>query len=682
MREHTLLYFFAFILFLSACASIGNPDGGRYDETPPKVVLCTPTDRAINSDKKKISILFNEFIKLENANEKVIVSPPQIEAANIRADGKKVKVDLFDTLKANTTYTIDFGDAIEDNNEGNPMGMYTYSFSTGDQIDTMEIAGTVLNAADLEPIKGILVGLFPADSTFSDTLFTTTPFTRVSRTNGSGQFTIKGVKPGSYRAFALKDVDGNFIFNQKSEIIAFDTTVWTTSCGPDLRNDTVWRDSTKWDSIRVVPYTHFYPDNVVLKAFLEEGQDQHLLKTERAVPEHFELYFTAPSDTLPTLKGLNFNDSCLFVEYTEHFDTLKYWVTDTMFSYQQDTLVFTLTYLETDTLGQLTPRTDTLEMSPKLTHEKQQKERQKQIDEWNKEREKKLKKAKEPLPYEENPFLKTFIEIKSKPTGSIDPNQNIRFTSSEPIANVDSTKLHFYIKQDSDWIAEPYFFIPDETNPSVYTLYAEWRPKQQYRFEADSAAFMSILGHGSKAIKSEAKVRELSEYGRLTVPVGLPDSNVVVQIVGKSDKVLYEQKADSTGTADFFFLKPSEYYLRCYIDRNDNGKWDTGNYALGLQPEEMFYFPKMITIKADWETTQAGWYPRSIKTTEQKAKEITKQKPDKEKSVKDKNKKREEEMKKAKSGKGGKSTSSGRTSSSAGGSSGRAPASRRTATNR
>ena len=339
-----------FALLLAACASIGNPDGGRYDETPPKVLVSYPADKATNSDKKKISIAFDEYIKLENASEKVIVSPPQIEAPNIRADGKRVRIDLYDSLQANTTYTIDFSDAIEDNNEGNPMGNYTYSFSTGDEIDTMEVAGTVLNAENLEPIKGIMVGLYPADTSFNDTILRSTPFKRVSRTNGSGKFSIKGVKPGKYHVFALKDADGNFLFNQKSEIIAFDTTTYTTSQGPDLRMDTVWRDSTHWDSIRAIPFTHYYPDDIVLRAFQEEGQDQHMLKNERLVPESFTLYFTAPADSLPKIKGINFNDSCLVAEPTLHNDTITYWVTDTMFTYHQDTLAMTITYLETDTL--------------------------------------------------------------------------------------------------------------------------------------------------------------------------------------------------------------------------------------------------------------------------------------------------------------------------------------------
>ena len=638
-----------FALLLAACASIGNPDGGRYDETPPKVLVSYPADKATNSDKKKISIAFDEYIKLENASEKVIVSPPQIEAPNIRADGKRVRIDLYDSLQANTTYTIDFSDAIEDNNEGNPMGNYTYSFSTGDEIDTMEVAGTVLNAENLEPIKGIMVGLYPADTSFNDTILRSTPFKRVSRTNGSGKFSIKGVKPGNYHVFALKDADGNFLFNQKSEIIAFDTTTYTTSQGPDLRMDTVWRDSTHWDSIRAIPFTHYYPDDIVLRAFQEEGQDQHMRKNERLVPESFTLYFTAPADSLPKIKGINFNDSCLVAEPTLHNDTITYWVTDTMFTYHQDTLAMTITYLETDTLGMLSPHTDTLEMAPKTTYEKLKKEKDKKIEDWEKEREKKLKKAKEPLPYEENPFLKTFLEITGKPAGSLDPNQNVVFTSNEPIASLDTTMMHFYLKKDSNLIPQPFLFLPVEGSLRSYTLYAEWETKQQYVFQVDSAAFLSILGNGSKAIKQEFRVRDEDEFGSIFVHITSKDSNVVVQIMSKGDKPMRTLRADEKGRADFYYMKPGDYYIRCFIDNNQNDKWDTGNYQEGKQPEEVFYFPKPLTVKAKWDLAQ-DWNPRLERLDKQKAMEITKQKPDKEKTVKDRNRKRDEEMRKAKSG--------------------------------
>ena len=374
-----------------------------------------------------------------------------------------------------------------------------------------------------------------------------------------------------------------------------------------------------------------------------------MLKNERLVPESFTLYFTAPADSLPKIKGLNFNDSCLVAEPTLHNDTITYWVTDTMFTYHQDTLAMTITYLETDTLGMLSPHTDTLEMAPKTTYEKLKKEKDKKIEDWEKEREKKLKKAKEPLPYEENPFLKTFLEITGKPAGSLDPNQNVVFTSNEPIASLDTTMMHFYLKKDSNLIPQPFLFLPVEGSLRSYTLYAEWETKQQYVFQVDSAAFLSILGNGSKAIKQEFRVRDEDEFGSIFVHITSKDSNVVVQIMSKGDKPMRTLRADEKGRAAFYYMKPGDYYIRCFIDNNQNDKWDTGNYQEGKQPEEVFYFPKPLTVKAKWDLAQ-DWNPRLERLDKQKAMEITKQKPDKEKTVKDRNRKRDEEMRKAKSG--------------------------------
>src|SRR3712207_846887 len=250
-------------LLLASCANMGAPDGGWYDETPPHVVGASPAENATNVTAKKIVINFDEFIKIDNPTENVIVSPPQLEAPEIKAAGKTIVVELKDSLKPNTTYTVDFSDAISDNNEGNPMGSYTYSFSTGESIDTMEVSGYVLNAQDLEPVKGICVGLY---DNLADSIVHKQPMVRISRTDSRGHFVIKGVAPGQYRAFALQDADGDFIYNQKSEMVAFSPTVFTTSAKPDVRQDTIWADSLHIRDIKRVNYTHFYPDDKIGRA--------------------------------------------------------------------------------------------------------------------------------------------------------------------------------------------------------------------------------------------------------------------------------------------------------------------------------------------------------------------------------------------------------------------------------
>ena len=618
-------------ILIYACASMGNPEGGPYDETPPKVIRCNPDNQAINNKQKRISLLFDEYIKLENASEKLVVSPPQQEMPDIRTEGKRLSIELFDSLKANTTYTIDFGDAIVDNNEGNPMGQFTYSFSTGPKIDTMEVSGHVLNAEDLEPIKGILVGLHQEDT---QTVFRTKPFMRVARTNGSGFFNIKGIAPGRYHIFALQDADGNFLFNQKSEQIAFDTTVIVPSSTMDTRSDTVWRDSTHIDSIRYIPYTKFLPNDIVLRAFKEKGQELHLLKIERPVPNRFTVFFTAPSDTLPTINGFNFDPETAFLlEASAQKDTLTYWIKDTLTA-NLDTLKFGLTYLETDTLGQLVPRTDTLELAAKKSREKIEKELKDNIEKWEKENEKLRKKGKKVQTV--NPFLKTYMTPQMSRYGNMAPNKNVTITFPQPIEKIDTTLFSFQKKVDTLWINEPYLFLPVEGKTRSYCLYAEWKPGQTYKFQADTAAFVDIFGIENSKIECNIKISPLESFGALFVHLTMPDTLAVIQLLDASGKILQAQ-ATVNNRADFFYLQPATYYIRAFIDTNGNGVWDTGSYDEGLQPEPMYYFPRPIPIKVRMEIEQ-DWDPRSIPLIKQKAPEITKQKPDQEKKIKQRNK--------------------------------------------
>lgn len=648
-KQYPLVFIAAFALAvgLNACASMGSPDGGRYDEEPPRVVSSTPLSGSVNAGVKKINIRFNEFIKLENASEKVIVSPPQSEMPNISAEGKSVKITLYDSLRANTTYTVDFSDAIVDNNEGNPMGKYTFSFSTGPTIDTMEVSGTVLNAENLEPVKGILVGLYPADSTWADSLFRTQPFLRVGRTNGLGQFSIKGVRPGRYRAHALQDMDGNNIFSQKAEALAWDTTAFETSQRPDLRPDTVWLDTAHIDRIRMVPYIHYFPDNIVLRSFLEEGQDQHLLKHERKGPYSMTFFFTAPQDSLPRIEADDFDAGrSLLVEASARRDTITYWITDTALAHR-DTLQMRITYPDTDTTGVAVPRTDTLSIVPRMSYARMQQDLLKKSEEWQKEQDKKRRRARGKFVESENPYAQTFLQPLLRPGASIAPNGNFTYEFTEPIAHVDSSKLHLSIKKDSLYLPVPFLLVPDPATKRRFTLYAEWEPGAAYRFEADSLAFISYFGHPTRSIVNDLRVRPEDDFGsifvRLTGGDGDADTSRVVQLLDSGDKVVAEQRARDA-RADFFYLKGGKYYLRLFVDRNGNGKWDTGNYDARQQPEEVFYFPQPIPLKERFDVEQS-WDYRAIPLTQQKPAAITKQKADKQKSIRARNRERDEEMK-------------------------------------
>jgi len=289
-----------------------------------------------------------------------------------------------------------------------------------------------------------------------------------------------------------------------------------------------------------------------------------------------------------------------------------------------------------------------MELVPRTTHEKLEKERLKNVEDWQKEREKRAKKAKEPLPPETNPYEVVLMTHKTYPGSSIAPNENITFVFSEPVSEVALDNTRLLIKVDSNYVPAPFVLKPVEGQVRQWRLYAEWEPQQRYRFEADSMAFKGALGHTSGSINNDIRVRSLDEYGAIFIRlIGTQTTDTaqyIVQLLNKSDKPVKEMIADKNGRADFFYLKPSEYYMRLIIDRNRNGEWDTGEYKTMTQPEEVFYFPQPIPVRAKFEVEQ-DWNFRSIEPTKQKPKAITKQKADKEKTVKNKNREREEQKK-------------------------------------
>jgi uncharacterized protein (DUF2141 family) len=616
---------------------MGQPDGGWYDDDPPVVVGCSPADQSTDVSARKITIYFDEYIKLEDATNKVIVSPPQLEVPEIKATGRRIVVELQDTLRENTTYTIDFSDAISDNNEGNPLGNYTYSFSTGSRIDTMEVAGYVLDASNLEPVKGVLVGLY---DDLADSAFRAKPMLRVSRTDGRGHFVIRGVAPGSYRTYALKDADGDFRFGQKSEMIGFNHDICVPTSKPDVRTDTIWRDSLHIETFRQTPYTHFLPDDVTLLAFTQLQTDRYLLKTERKDPERFTLFFTYGHPELPVIKGLNFDaDSAFVIETREEQDTINYWLRDTALV-NQDTLRMEVTYMMTDTLGKLVSQTDTIEALAKIPYAKRQKDLAKEIEKWQKEQERR-KKREEGYDsiYPARP-LKPNIKVAQQ----MDPDKRIEIEMPAPLQRLDTAAVHLYSMIDSAWYEAPFVFRPIPHRLRFYEIRAEWRPGIEYSLEIDSAAFVDIYGLVSEAYKQGLKVKGLDEYSTLAVKLsGVADSLPLrVRLLNKSDAIVKEVAAKG-GEAKFEYVSPDTYYLSAFVDANGNGIWDTGDYDADRQAEAVYYNPRAIEVKERWDVTQQ-WNLTAVPRFRQKPQAITKQKADGEKKLKNRNLDRAREL--------------------------------------
>lgn len=632
MKLHTLLIYIVTLCALWSCANPGSgPDGGPYDETPPRIVMMTPAQGSTGVKAKKVSIVFDELIKVENAQEKVIVSPPQIENPEIKASGRRISVELLDTLKENTTYTVDFSDAIVDMNEGNALGNFTYYFSTGSRIDSMEVAGYVLQASDLEPVKGILVGLH---SNMADSAFTTMPFERVARTDGAGHFVIKGVAPGAYRAYALKDMDNDFKY-MRGEMLAFSRDTIVPSSFPDVRHDTLWADTVHIDTIKTVHYTHYMPDKVVLLAFSERNLTRQLLKTERE-PNFFKMYFTAPSKHEPELRGIDFDaQKTLIRERNAGNDTLTYWICDTALV-NRDSLGVIATFEATnDSTGVNYMKTDTLYMVPKILFERRQKLKEQELEKWRKTQEKRRKRGEASSDVPPVEPLKMDFSVRSM----MAPDRNLHFKLEEPAARVDTTAFHLFLKVDSTYREAPFRLERDTLSLLNYTLRGAWRPGQEYVLNVDSAAVEGISGKVSKVFDAKFSISKADAYGALFLIIPDADTTAVVQLMAGGDKVSRQQRVKD-GRADFFYIEPGKVYVRLFNDRNGNGLWDEGDYASGRQAEEVYYYPQPFTIRANWDVEQT-WHIRALPLNKQKPQELIKQKENKKQTPKSRNAERE-----------------------------------------
>ena len=596
-------------LTLYACANMARPGGGAYDEEPPVFVRSKPTPLQTRVKGQKIEIIFNENIKLDKPSEKVVVSPPQVSMPIVKSNAHTVTVELKDTLLPNTTYTIEFGDAIQDNNEGNPLKDFSLAFSTGDRIDTMQISGTVLNAADLEPITGMYVGIQPD---LADSAFFKKPFVRIGKTNETGKFFIRNITPGSYKVYGLKDVNNNYTFDIPSEDIAFIDSIVIPTAEVKMHRDTIWKDSLTIDSIRIMDVTHYYPDDLVLLAFNENKKNVYFEKGERLQKNKVTLYFSAPEDSLPEIKGLNFDDKdWALVESSPTRDTISYWIQDSLI-YKMDTLKLAATYLYTDTLNQLVPKTDTLDLYVRGA---------KKAEQAKKENKPKKKKKGE----EVDSIKIEFLPIKDLIASALEIGTRPRISFEEPILNFSSENIRLELKKDSLYVLQPSELVAVPGKMRDYELKGKFTPGEEYVLTIDSAAFTGLYGLHNNTFSKTFKVKTVEEYGNLLFAVaGVRDSAFVELLDSKDARVA--QAPVKNGEAKFIHVKPGTYYARIVLDKNGNGKYDTGNYSEKKQPEEVRYFPESLNLRANWDVRQ-DWDIYAKPLIKQKPLEITKNKP-------------------------------------------------------
>lgn len=612
-NSKSLYYIFIIIAaaVMYSCANIGNPSGGPIDKTPPIFMRSNPTPNAVNVKDRKIEIFFDEIVTLKDPSTKIIVSPAQTEMPRMSALGRKVTVELVDSLLPNTTYTIDFSNSIQDNNEGNAIDNFAFAFSTGSVIDSMRVSGYVLDSRTLEPMQSVVVGL---QSNLADSAFHKEKLQRVALTNDRGQFTIRNVSPGSYHIFALKDLDRDYKFGNPTEDIAFLDSIIVPSIGSREAADTVYNDLNEIDTIMRAKRPAYFPNDILLSMFNEDRKSQYLANNLRVDSTRISLTFAAASDTLPSLSIVGRNDvpdQWYTLERSQTNDTLTYWIRPPHLV-SADTLMVATTYLRTDTASNLSWGTDTL----KFTFQRQ--------------------KAKKKKKNEETDSLEQmrFMELHPLANGTQEVYAPLLLQTGTPIERYSREAFHLQRKLQNDTIFYPAeiksIALRDSTlNRRDFMLKVDWEPGAAYTLAVDSLAMTDIYGLQTKPLKVDFNVRKMEEYGNIVFNITAVRDSAIVELLDGTEKIVLRAPVKNH-RAELLNLLPGKYYARLFIDRNGNGKYDTGNYDMHLQPEETVYYPGAINLKKNWDVEQT-WDIYATPIDKQKPEAIKKNKPERKK---------------------------------------------------
>lgn len=508
---------------------------------------------------QKIVLEFDEFIQLKDLQQKLLVSPPLKNKPQPKQKGKRLELELTDTLKPNTTYTFYFSDAIRDNNEGNPIKNFIFSFSTGQTIDTLSLSGLVKNSFTDEAVENALVMLY---DTFADTLPYTTLPNHIAKTDKEGKFTLVNLKPIKYKIVVIDDKNNNYRYNQGSEDIGFVSS--SINLSEKIQKD------------------------IEIKLFREQIPSQIVTGYDRPERNVLTIGFSRKpvgGFKLKPIDDANAKDWYI-VEPDNKGDTVKLWITKPEIA-NRDTLMAILEYKKTDSLYRLKPQTDTLRFLF-YKEDVQQSKRKGKKD-------------------EKTEVKKGFTVSTSLGSDRVVlPNVPFEFALPAPIRRVDVSKISIYNVTDS--IAEePVKLNADSLNPRIYRFKKDWKSNVTYRMIVFPGAFVDYFGQTNDTLTLEMIGADPEKYGVLKINLSGVSKSAVVELLSEKGAPVDAKTIAGNGVVEFNYIKPGKYKLRFIDDANGNGKWDSGNYMKRIQPESIIYYSDektkgVINIRANWDS--------------------------------------------------------------------------------
>ena len=570
----------AIALLLVGCANVVMPSGGPKDTKSPVVLEASPANNSTDFKGKTIHLTFDEFIVLNNPSNNVMISPPMSKKPTYRTSGKTLIIKFEEQLQPNTTYSINFGDAIKDLHEGNIFKGYTFNFSTGASIDSLSLKGKVISASELKPMDGMVVGLYSDDneSVTLDSLPYKIKPNYITTTDKNGEFEFSGLADKEYLVFALKDANSNLIYDLPNEEIAFcsdlikpyyiDNQIITKPVSDTIQNDSIAANDSiliKVDSILEVKK----PDYPIyeLFSFIQEDSVQKLFKKE-LVEEgllRFVFRYPAPNVTINALESLpdTFNITPV---YSMRKDTVLWYFTPC-----KDSLWISINdgvNISDTTHYSLKPR------------ENASRRRRRQ---------------------EENAVKRLTVKNNLK-ANKLKPEQPLIFVFNEPIIKVNQPDSMLFVENNDTIYRKQQFEKLDEYG-FKYQIVNDLKPENKYQVIVPDSVFFGVRGYTNDTILTNFSVQEESAFGNIYITVEIPENvpQVIIELTTENGKTIDTQIVTKTEELAFEYLDPGKYKLKATIDLDANGVWSPGNFTKRLQAEKIVFYQNTLEVRANWD---------------------------------------------------------------------------------
>ena len=573
------------VLLLFGCAQQVAPTGGQKDTTPPEIVRELPENLSTYFSASQIIISFDEFIQFKSPSEQVVISPPMLKPPTYQLKQKSLVIKFEQELSPNTTYTINFGEAIRDNNEGNVLANYSYVFSTGAHLDSMLVKGKLFDAITGEPEKDALVMLYKNNI---DSLPLGTIPDYFMRSSEDGSFLIENVGNQPFKIFALKDENANYMFDVPEEKIGFlDSVVMPYSLPVAFIPDTTISDSTTvnslaTDTVSSLKGTNASPiPNYEIQLFVETDTSQFLKKS---YCEHFGklvFVYNRPVEELKIeMKGSSFKREWMLKDYGMFGDTITIWTT----------------YQVPDTMNLLLD----VGKANKDTVELVMKARTEEVDASGSSSQKGAGRK-----------VKEKFALKAKfnpPTGRAPKAQSpLSLIWNHPVIGMELSKIKLY----EDSIRVKYDI--NSTDPALrkFDVTYPWKKGKHYRLLVLDSAFTDLYQLWNDTLESTFIGTDKDAFGELSLNITeVPKIQVVVELLNTANIVLERKSVTDKGLVLFTRLDPGNYHIQVITDLNTNGIWDSGRYSEKLQPEPIRMIQKDTEVRANWNM-ELEWNPNT-----------------------------------------------------------------------